>query len=104
MAYKTELTDEFIEEIRDIFAYISNTLKDPNAARRLRKKVIHNILLLEDSPRICKKTEKLSKAKRPYRRMVINNYIILYTIDETNKVVYISHIYYNKRNYIDYLL
>ena len=38
------------------------------------------------------------KLKKEYRKIIVKNYIILYTIDENNKVVYISHIYYGKRN------
>ena len=33
--------------------------------------------------------------------MVIKNYVILYTIDEENHVVYVSHMYYSGRNYMD---
>ena len=33
--------------------------------------------------------------------MVINNYVILYSIDEPEKIVFIAHIYYSGRNYID---
>ena len=36
--------------------------------------------------------------------MVINNYVILYTIDKQEKNIYIAHIYYGGRNYIDDLL
>jgi mRNA-degrading endonuclease RelE of RelBE toxin-antitoxin system len=70
----------------------------------LRKKVIYNILLLENSPRIFVEIEKTDKTDRQYRRIVINNYIILYTIDEFEKVVYVAHIYYGGRNYIDDLM
>lgn len=33
--------------------------------------------------------------------MVINNYVILYTIDEEKKKVYVSHIYYGGSDYIN---
>ena len=42
--------------------------------------------------------EYLSEMK--YRRIVIKNYVVLYTIDEEKKIVYISHMYYKKRNYL----
>ena len=32
--------------------------------------------------------------------MVVNNYVILYTIDEIEKIVYVAHIYYGGRNYL----
>ena len=36
--------------------------------------------------------------------MVINNYVILYTIDKAEETVYVAHIYYGGRNYIDNLV
>lgn len=104
MEYNIKLTDEFLDEIDDICNYISNNLKAPDAANRLREKVVYNILMLEKSPRIFMKIEKMAKTERQYRRIVINNYVILYTIDENEKIIYIAHIYYSGRNYIDDLL
>lgn len=104
MKYSIKLTDEFLEEINDICNYIANNLKAPDAANRLREKVIYNVLLLEKSPKIFAEIPKMSKIKRQYRRIVVNNYVILYTIDENEKTIYVAHIYYGGRNYIDDLL
>lgn len=100
MEYKVKLTDQFLDEFEEISDYISNKLKNIEASNRLREKVIYNVLLLENSPRMCTEIEKLDRVERQYRRMVVNNYVILYTIDELEKVVYIAHIYYGKRNYL----
>lgn len=104
MKYNIKLTEEFLNEIEDICSYISVSLNANDAANELRKKVMHNILLLENLPRMFAEIEKIDKVKRRYRKIVINNYVILYTIDEKNKIVYIAHIYYSGRNYIDDLL
>lgn len=101
MEYRVELADEFLDEFEDICDYISNKLKNIDASNRLREKVIYNVLLLEHSPRMCTEIEKTDRTERQYRRMVINNYVILYTIAEPEKTVYIAHIYYSGRNYID---
>lgn len=101
MEYKTKLTDKFLNEFEEICDYISDNLKNIDASNRLRKKVIYNVSLLENSPKMCNKIEKTDKTERQYRRMVINNYIILYTIDEPEKVVYVAHIYYGGRNYLE---
>ena len=101
MEYNIQLTDEFLNEINDICSYISNKLKAPDASNRLREKVMYNVLFLEKSPKMFAKIEKLDRVKREYRRIVVNNYVILYTIDDKNKKIYISHIYYGGRNYIE---
>lgn len=102
MAYKIRGTDEFLHELKDILYYIENSLKAPMAANKLRQKIKYNLTLLKRAPKIFEKIT--SNLEIQYRRIVVNNYIILYTIDELSKTVYISHIYYNKRNYIDTLL
>ena len=101
MEYRVKLTDQFLDEFEEICNYISNKLKNIDASNRLREKVIYNILLLENSPRMCIEIENVDRAERQYRRLVINNYVILYTIAEPEKTVYIAHIYYSGRNYID---
>lgn len=102
--YKIKLTEDFLEEIEEIYKYISNTLKAKSTAKRLIRKVINNIHLVEKLPEIFMKIEKYSKTERQYRRFVVNNYVVLYTVDNTEKIVYIVHIYYGRRNYINDLL
>ena len=101
MEYRIKLTDHFLDEFEVICDYISNKLKNIDASNRLREKVIYNIFLLENSPRMCIEIENVDRAERQYRRLVINNYVILYTIDEEQKIIYIAHIYYGGRNYLD---
>ena len=101
MEYNVKLTDQFLDEFEEICDYISNKLKNIDASNRLREKVIYNILLLENSPRMCTEIEKVNRTEKQYRRMIVTNYVILYTINELEKVVYIAHIYYGGRNYLD---
>lgn len=101
MEYSIKLADQFLEEFEEICEYISNKLKNIDASNRLREKVIDNVLLLENSPKMYTKIEKTDRTERQYRRMVVNNYVILYTIDELEKIVYVVHIYYSRRNYLD---
>ena len=101
MEYKIKLVDQFLIELEEICDYISNKLKNIDASNRLREKVIYNILLLENSPQMCTEIEKTDRIERKYRRMIINNFVILYTIDEPAKIVYVAHIYYSGRNYLN---
>ena len=101
MEFSVKLTAEFLEEIEEICNYISNKLKNIDASNRLREKVIYNVLLLEKSPKMYAEIERMDRTERQYRRMVVNNYVILYTIDEKEKIVFIAHIYYGGRNYLN---
>lgn len=97
MKYSVKLTEEFLEEIEKICEYISDKLKNIDASNRLREKVMYNVLLLEDSPKMFVEIEKTDKTKRAYRKIIVDNYTVLYTIDEENKIAYIAHIYYRRQ-------
>ena len=103
MTYRVKLTEEFLEEIGEIYYYISSILQAQYAAKRLIKKVNNNLFLLIKSPKLFMKIEKYTKTKRQYRRILVNNYVILYTVDEPAKIIYVVHIYYGGRNYINNL-
>ena len=103
MKYNIKLTATFLEEVDEICRYISIRLKAIDAAKRLREKIAYNILLLESSPKMFTEIEKTEKTARKYWRIVINNYVVLYTIDEDKNTVYVSHIYYGGTDYMSNL-
>ena len=89
------------EEIEENCDYIKKTLKAEQASNRLRKKIMEAIKKLRKYPKIYVKIEKTDRAGRDYRRIVIDNYIMIYTIIEEDGIILISHIYYGGRNYLD---
>lgn len=84
----------------EIYDYISTQLNENLAAKRLFLKINNKISHLSINPYIYSKIGKTDRLKREYRKIVIGNYILLYTIDSKNKKVYISHIIYGRRNYL----
>lgn len=101
MVYEIIISENCLEEIEEIFSYIEKDLKAEQAANRLREKIIENIRGLKNSPKIYAKIDRTDRAGRDYRRIVVNNYTIIYTIIEENKTILISHIYYGRRNYLN---
>jgi len=99
--FVVEFTDECIEEMIEIYDYISNNLKEENAAKRLMIEVTDRILDLANSPELYMKIGKIDRLKREYHRMVVKNYVILYTIDFEKRRVYISRMIYGRRNYLN---
>lgn len=57
-------------------------------------------MLLEKNPKIYVEVDLTDKLKRKYRRMILNNYVVLYAVDEESRKVYVAHMYYEKRNYL----
>lgn len=98
--YRVIATPTAHREIIRIYEYILNDLKAEQAAERMLELIENEIEILEYMPKMHMKIEKFDEAKSQYRRTIIKNYVLLYTIDEENGIVYVSNIYYNKRNYL----
>ncbi len=98
--YKIIFTDEFDEEIQQIYDYISKNLKEKEIADRFISKVYGRIEDVKIFPKMYMKIGKMDRLHNEYHRLVVNNYIVLYTVDELNQKVFISHIYYKRRNYL----
>lgn len=104
MEYKVKFTEKCLENIEEVCQYIEEKLKTENAVDRLRIKIKDIAKSLSTSPEMYAKTEKLDRVKRVYRRIPIDNYVLLYTVDKENKIVYMSHMYYGGRNYLEGLI
>ncbi len=86
--------------MREIYNYISIKLMAKIQSDKLFTEVRQRIKELSIFPRMYAKIEKYDETDKVYHKMVVKNYIILYTIDEENKKVFISHMFYSKRNYL----
>ena len=99
--FEVKFTEECIEEMNKIYEYISNNLKENNAAKRLMTVTINKILELTNIPELYMKIGRIDRLKREYHRMVVKNYVILYTIDFEKRKVYISRMIYGRKNYLN---
>jgi len=98
--YEVVFTEECRKEIRKVYKYIKENLYADNAARALMNKIEKLISNLASTPKMYVEIKSYMGLKRSYRRIAIDNYVLLYTIDEEKKKVYVSHMYYGG---IDYL-
>ena len=104
MTYKVKFTEKCLGDIEEACQYIEEKLKAENASTRLRIKIKDSIKGLAISPEMYAKIDKIDKVKREYRRIPIDNYVLLYTVDKENRIIYISHMYYAGRNYLEGLI
>ena len=100
MEYEIVIAETCLKEIEESCDYIEKVLKAEQAANKLRQKIIEIIRGLKDSPKIYAKIDKVDRAGRDYRRIIVDNYVIIYTIIEEDKTILISHMYYSGRNYL----
>jgi len=52
------------------------------------------------TPKMYAEVERYKETKRVYRRIIIDSYVLLYTIDEKKKQVYVAHMYYSGMDYL----
>lgn len=97
--YEIILTDVAKEELEEIFSYIEKNLSMKNTAKRLMKKIEENILILENNPYLYKEIH-VKPHNDVYRRLVVDNYVVLYEVKEEHKQVVIYRVLYGKRDYL----
>ncbi len=97
--YEIILTDTAKEELEEIYEYISKHLIEDKAANRLMKKIEQNFLRLEQYPYSCIEVN-IKPHNEVYRKLVIDNYIALYEVDETYKQVVVYRILYGGMDYL----
>lgn len=96
--YKVVFTNDSIDEMEQIYNYISHNLNSLIAAKKLMKDIYNSIRNLKYMPRMYKIVKKYPELELEYREKVIHKYKILFSIIEKKKSVYIMHIYYCGRN------
>jgi toxin ParE1/3/4 len=69
----------------------------------LIKKIDSNILRLKSFPFSCSYVLDESLKHKGYRKLIIDNYIVFYLVNEVDKQVIISRIFYGHENYQTYL-
>ena len=98
--YQVVLTHKAKIDLKNIYKYISENLKEKNTADNLMNLIEEKILILEDIPEGFAIIEYYKKKKYEYRRLLVKNYIVIYRIDKKNKIVYVVKIIHGRRNYL----
>ena len=98
--YRVIFTETAETELDGIYDYISRTLLSEDAANRLMEKIEASTLRLEIFPESCSIADGYIINDIQYRKLIVDNYILLYNIDEAIKQVNIIHVFYGRRNYL----
>ena len=96
--YSIEILLTAKSDIESIINYISNTLFNESAARKLYGKILNSINSIKIFPfgNPIYKTEH--KTKYQYRYTRTDNYLILYNVDENKKLITIFRVVYRRMN------
>lgn len=101
--YKIVFTNDSIAEMDSIYNYISRKLYAPNSAKKLMEKVEEEVQSLKRMPERYEVIKKLPEINIEYRRIVVKNFVVIYTISEEEKTIYIAHMFYGRSNYLNNL-
>jgi len=99
MGYNVKVTDSADRDLDEILTYIIDELHSPQAATDFADELDERYVLLEEHPFMYELSRNERLARLGYHRFVIGNYVILYLVDEENRIVNIARIFYGGRNY-----
>jgi addiction module RelE/StbE family toxin len=101
--YKIEITARAERDMLEVHAYVSGNLKEPNVADRLLDKIENEILTLKSMPlrHAVEQDEQLKL--RNLRKLIVDNYLIFYTVDAKVETVFVVRVLYARRDWTNLL-
>ena len=101
--WNVKLSPEFKQEVRDIYSYIANTLLVPETALKQIDRILKAVESLDEMPQRNPLYEREPWKTRGLRKLVVDNFVVFYLINEKQKDVVILHVFYGGRNITELL-
>ena len=98
MTYDVKLTKQARYDMRTIYEYIADTLMEPVVAEKQLTHIENAVYSLEQMPERFRRYDKEPWRSRNLRVMPVDNYVVLYTVDNKNHIATVIRIMYGKRN------
>lgn len=103
MAYRLVISEDASRDIDGIAVYIADRLRNPPAASGFLDDVGQCYLRIVNNPHLYSVCNDERLRRKDYRKVALKNYLMLYQVDEIEKVVRVVRIVYGTRNYSVYL-
>lgn len=97
--YKVEYLPIAQNDMVDISRYISRELQNPTAAVRLADKMVTSADRLSFSPYMNPVYMPIRPLKNEYRKLLVDNFLMFYYVNEQEKIITIARVIYAKRDY-----
>jgi plasmid stabilization system protein ParE len=101
--YKLEYLPVATRDMAEIARYISHVLFNPAAAEKLAVEMTEAAERLMDFPYRCPVYTSQKPLQKEYRKLLVGNYILFYSVDEVSKLVTIARVLYARRDYEKHL-
>lgn len=98
-AFNVVIEDAAEKDLIAILTYISETLHEAAAAKRIYLSIREALSGLDHRPFRFQVVEDEKYAARGLRKLPVENYIVFYAADETAKTVHILRILYGRREW-----
>lgn len=93
------MTPKAAEDLDNIFQYISERLFATSSATNILVSIERGIMGLKEFPFSCNYVADEYLKSKGYRKLIIDNYIVFYLVEEENKQVIIMRVLYGKQKY-----
>ncbi len=97
--YRIDISEPAENDLRDIVRYISAQLSAPITALEMLKAIEQAMAGLAEMPHRAPVVADERLAAIGYRKLIVKNYVIFFSIDEKTKVVDVERILYSRRNW-----
>jgi plasmid stabilization system protein ParE len=101
--YKLILSELAHSDLEGIVSYIALELASPVAATNFLKELEKRYEHLKSNPYMYEMCNNLRLQRENFRRIPVNNYVLLYKINEEDTTINIYRILYGGRDYINIL-
>ena len=95
--YKIKVNPRAIRELEQIYEYIANEKLARENAKGQVGRIKKAVLSLDTFPQSHQERNEGRYAGKGYRQLLIDNYIVIFRIDEPHKTIYVVTIQYQGR-------
>ena len=97
--YTIKMTPKAAEDLDNIYKYISEELFAVSSATNILEKIEQGIMVLREFPFSCNYVADEYLKNKGYRKLIVDNYIVFYLIEEEKNQVIIMRALYGKQKY-----
>lgn len=98
MKYVIEYTESAMQDIRNIYGYISKTLLEPELASNQTQRIMKEIRSLEEMPMRYRLYDDEPWHSKGLRFFPVDNYLVFYLPDEETCIVKVIRVMYGGRD------
>ena len=96
--YSVSYSENAVNDLRDIYAYIAFELKEPVIAEGQTNRIRDKVRSLGLFPKKNRLVDIESMRTLGMRQVSVDNFVVFYTTDDTNKSISVTRILYGTRN------